>query len=450
MALARRGSGQRFSANIWPGFVDAMTALLMVLMFVLTIFMVVQSVLRDTISTQDAELSSLTAQISGLADALSFEKSKVVDLQSALAGSEQARATQAQLVASLTSQIAAQAQALGRANDQISDFEARLAALVSQRDATDAEIAALRDKLMSSEDEVKAMTLALETARKNAEETLSLLAAAEAAKKQLETSAGGRLSEAEKQAALLALANSELAKQQAVSADAAKKVALLNEQVAALRGQLASLQGVLDEAASRDAQAKVQVDSLGTQLNAALAQVASEQRKRAELEEAAKLQAQAEVEDLAKYRSEFFGRLSQLLAGRDGVRVVGDRFVFSSEVLFDPGRSSLADEGKVQIASVVQILNDVAGDIPASLDWIIRVDGHTDDVPLSGLGDYADNWELSQARALSVVRYMIDGLGFEPRRLAAAGFGQFRPVAEGENADARAQNRRIELKLTEQ
>jgi chemotaxis protein MotB len=450
MALARRGSGQRFSANIWPGFVDAMTALLMVLMFVLTIFMVVQSVLRDTISTQDAELSSLTAQISGLADALSLEKSKVGDLQSALANSEQTRATQSQLVASLTSQIAAQAQALGRANDQISDFEARLAALTAQREATDEEIAALREKLLSSEDEVKAMTLSLEAARKNAEDTLILLAAAEAAKKQLETTAGGHLTEAEKQAALLAIANDQLSKEQAVSAEAAKKVALLNEQVAALRGQLASLQGILDEAAARDAQSKVQVDNLGTQLNAALAQVASEQRKRAELEEAEKLRAQAEVEDLAKYRSEFFGRLSQLLAGRDGVRVVGDRFVFSSEVLFEPGRASLADEGQAQIASVVQILNEVAGDIPSSLDWIIRVDGHTDNVPLSGLGEYADNWELSQARALSVVRYMIDGLGFDPKRLAAAGFGEFRPVAEGDSTDARAQNRRIELKLTEQ
>ena len=140
MALARRGSGQRFSANIWPGFVDAMTALLLVLMFVLTIFMVVQSVLRETITTQDAELSSLSAQISGLADALALEQTKVGDLQSALDQSQQAREAQSQLVASLTSQIAAQAAALGRANDQISDFEARLAALVNQKEASDEEI----------------------------------------------------------------------------------------------------------------------------------------------------------------------------------------------------------------------------------------------------------------------------------------------------------------------
>jgi chemotaxis protein MotB len=449
MALARRGSGQRFSANIWPGFVDAMTALLLVLMFVLTIFMVVQSVLRETITTQDAELSSLSAQISGLADALSLERAKVGELQTALEGSEQARETQSQLVASLTSQIAAQAAALGKANDQISDFEARLAALVNQKQASDAEIEALRDKLLSSEDEVKAMTLALEQARQEAEDTLTLLAAAQAAKEGLEASAQVQLTEAEKQAALLALAQSELAKQETASAEAARKVALLNEQVAALRGQLASLQAVLDEAADRDEQAKVQVDALGTQLNAALAQVAAEQRARAQLEEAEKLRAQAEAKDLERYRSEFFGRLSQLLAGREGVRVVGDRFVFSSEVLFDPGRASLAGEGRAQIASVVQILNDVAGEIPSELDWIIRVDGHTDDVPLSGLGEYADNWELSQARALSVVRFMMDDLGMDPKRLAPTGFGQYRPVAEGTSTEARAQNRRIELKLTE-
>ncbi|MGB3146308.1 MAG: OmpA family protein, partial [Paracoccaceae bacterium] len=138
-----------------------------------------------------------------------------------------------------------------------------------------------------------------------------------------------------------------------------------------------------------------------------------------------------------------------LLAGRDGVRVVGDRFVFSSEVLFEPGAADLAPEGKQQIASVVSILQEIAPEIPPSIDWIIRVDGHTDDVPLSGLGEFADNWELSQGRALSVVRYMQNELGVPPERLAATGFGEYRPVATGETPEARAQNRRIELKLTE-
>ena len=220
--------------------------------------------------------------------------------------------------------------------------------------------------------------------------------------------------------------------------------------------QLGSLQDLLDASEARDADAKVQIDALGTRLNSALAQVASEQKRRAELEEAERIRLEeeakslkAETRELARYRSEFFGKLSQILAGREGVRVVGDRFVFSSEVLFNPGAADLSPEGKAQIAQVVATLSDVSAEIPPGIDWIIRVDGHTDDVPLSGFGEFRDNWELSQARALSVVRYMQGTLGFPPNRLAAAGFGEYQPVAPGDSAEARAQNRRIELKLTE-
>ena len=131
------------------------------------------------------------------------------------------------------------------------------------------------------------------------------------------------------------------------------------------------------------------------------------------------------------------------------MRVVGDRFVFSSEVLFQPGAADLAPEGKAQIARVAETFTELADKIPPQIDWILRVDGHTDNVPLLGTGAFRDNWELSQARALSVVRYMIDELGFPPYRLAATGFGEFRPVAEGDSPEARAANRRIELKLTE-
>jgi chemotaxis protein MotB len=212
---------------------------------------------------------------------------------------------------------------------------------------------------------------------------------------------------------------------------------------------LAQLQGMLDASAAKDSENNVQISALGTQLNQALAQVAAEQRKRAELEAAEASRLKAENQDLAKYRSEFFGQLSKLLADQPGVRVVGDRFVFSSEVLFQQGAADLAPEGQAQIAQVVQTLQRVVPDIPAGLNWIIRVDGHTDDVPLSGTGDFYDNWELSQARALSVVRYMTDVLGFAPDRLAAAGFGQYQPVVVGNSPEARAQNRRIELKLTE-
>lgn len=433
MALARKGP--KAPVNVWPGFVDAMAALLMVMMFVLTIFMVLQSVLRDTITTQDAELSELSGQLAGLSQALLIEQEKV-------AGLEQERAAQAEEVARLGASLALKTEELGRANAQISDFEARVAALAAQGSADAAQIAALRDKLKSSEDEVAAMTLALEEKRRAAEETLTLLAAAEAAKAELQARGTQALTEAEKRAGLLAAAEAALAREKSVSAEAQRKMALLNEQLVALRGQLADLQAVLDEASAKDKAAKVQVDSLGNQLNAALARVAAESRKRAELET-------AERKRLEKFRSEFFGRVSEVMAGREGVRVVGDRFVFSSEVLFDAGKADLSEAGKAQIARVASLLGEVAGEIPPEIDWIIRVDGHTDDRPLAGGGAFADNWELSQARALSVVRYMTGALGFDPKRLAAAGFGEFQPVTQGQGEADRAQNRRIELKLTE-
>jgi chemotaxis protein MotB len=226
-------------------------------------------------------------------------------------------------------------------------------------------------------------------------------------------------------------------------------MALLSQQVAALQAQLLNLQGLLDAAAEADAASRVQIDALGSQLNAALARAASEQRRRAELEEAERRRLEEEARQLERFRSEFFGQLRDVLAGRDGVRVVGDRFVFSSEVLFAPGSAELAAEGRAQIARVAEILRDVSADIPDSIDWILRVDGHTDNVPLTGTGAFRDNWALSQARALSVVRFLQDDLGFPPFRLAATGFGEHRPVAEGDSPQARAQNRRIELKLTE-
>ena len=290
------------------------------------------------------------------------------------------------------------------------------------------------------------MTLALEEQRKRAEETLTLLAAAQ-------TDAAKAVTGKD---ALLETAKAALAAQEAQSAKDARAVVLLNEQVAALRTQLGGLQSILDASAAKDAAARVQLEALGTQLNSALAQVASEQRRRADLEEAERKRLEeetksltAEAQNLAKFRSEFFGQLSRVLAGREGVRVVGDRFVFSSEVLFSAGAADLAPEGRAQIAGVVATLNEVAGQIPDSIDWIIRVDGHTDNVPLSGFGEFKDNWELSQARALAVVRYMQDDLGFPPERMAATGFGEWRPVAVGDTPEVLAQNRRIELKLTE-
>jgi chemotaxis protein MotB len=577
MALTRR-STQRMSGSIWPGFVDAMTALLLVLMFVLTIFMIVQFILRETISGQANELDELSAQVSELADALGLERNRTEALQGEIgtlnATLTEARSisdAQAALIAQLTTQTENQATELAAQAAKITSFEAQVATLLSERDralaegealsatveeletartqllseqealqlalakardevdagaeaarlaaakrealealvadlevkvtegqtALDEEEAgrlaeaaaaeALRERLQNADSELTAMTLALEEERKRAEETLTLLAAAKAAgvdldkrlasallqleeqasagadsaelRDRLEAELAARLNaeriatqtltQAEERARLLAAANLALAEEEAESAESQRKIALLNEQVAALRAQLGGLQAILDEGSARDQAAQVQIQKLGSELNAALARVAAEERIRAELEEAERKRLEAEAKELSAYRSEFFGKLREVLGNREGVQIVGDRFVFSSEVLFESARAELQPEGRAQVGRVAALLADVAGEIPDEVDWVIRVDGHTDNVPLSGRGTYRNNWELSQARALSVVEYMIDALGFPPDRLAATGFGEYRPVNPSDTPEARAENRRIELKLTE-
>ncbi|MEM9212588.1 MAG: peptidoglycan -binding protein, partial [Pseudomonadota bacterium] len=282
-----------------------------------------------------------------------------------------------------------------------------------------------------------------------AEETLALLAAAEAAKEILDTDATSALSELDRQKALLAQANALLASEEAKVSESQKQLALLNAQSIELRQQLNRLQGLLDASEARDADAQVQLELLGQNLNAALAQVAVEQKRRAELEEAERKRLAEEAKELASFRSEFFGRMRQLLEGRDQVQIVGDRFVFASEVLFATGSAQLGETGKAEIANVASILLSVAEDIPAEIDWVLQVDGHTDNIPVSSFGGFADNWELSQARALSVVRFLTDDLGLPPARLSANGFGEFQPIDTANTPEARQRNRRIELKLTE-
>ena len=193
----------------------------------------------------------------------------------------------------------------------------------------------------------------------------------------------------------------------------------------------------------------MQIEKLGANLNAALARVAAEERRRAELEARERERLEAEAKDLTRYRSEFFGRMREILGEREGVQVVGDRFVFPSEVLFAPGSATLGAEGQAQVARVAAVIRDIADDIPPEIDWVLRVDGHTDITPVSPGRAFRDNWELSQARALSVVRYMTQVQGIPADRLAATGFGEHRPIDPGLTPEALARNRRIELKFTE-
>ena len=718
MALSRRTSG-RFQNAIWPGFVDAMTGLLLVLMFVLTIFMVIQFVLRETIAGQSSQLDELAAEVSSLAEALGLADTDRADLALTVRDATATANQQSDLISRLTTQRDTTTQALIEAQNKITGFEAQVAGLLAERsdalaqisglestqaqlmdeqealnlalaqarteidegaeaarlaaarrEALEAMIAeletegaaddtrisdleaarladaaaaeALRARLENADAELTAMTLALEQKRQEAEDTLTLLAAARSASEDLdmklaaallaqqqaennltralndgedldarllaalslqettaaelaeartrlndatETADGlstrlaaaliagnqsddalkaaqealqqalsqgeqteaeiqaqlaaavlakqaleadlaaaqasgtaneqtvksleqrlaeaflanenlqarvealadqtnetaaqradlraqlaeaiaamnaarddatAQMTQAEQQAALLATANAALSDEKALSAESLRQVALLNEQVTQLRTQVGTLQTLLDLAEGADSDAQVQIESLGAQLNTALARVASEERRRRALEQAERERLEAEAERLAaeaqnleRFKSDFFGQLRDVLEGQDRVRIEGDRFVFSSEVLFQPGSADLSALGQGEIANIAGILRSIAADIPEGIDWVIRVDGHTDNIPLSGAGKYQNNWELSQARALSVVLYMANFLGIPPDRLAANGFGQYQPLNPADTPEARAQNRRIELKLTE-
>jgi chemotaxis protein MotB len=288
-------------------------------------------------------------------------------------------------------------------------------------------------------------------------------AAALAAKLAAEREATAQMNEAETRAVLLSEANKTLSKEKAISAKARREMAVLNLQVANLRSELQNLQGLLDDSMAKDIAEDVQLQNLGSQLNSALARVAQEERKRRKLEEAERRRLEREALvlqdkantatdkalDLERYRSEFFGRLRDLLGQQEGVRIVGDRFVFGSEVLFSSGNASLSNAGRAEVTKVAQTLKGVVGSIPAEINWVLRVDGHTDDAQVIANAQFEDNWELSTERALSVVRYLANELNIPPNRLAANGFGSYQPLNPDKTSAARAQNRRIELKLTE-
>ena len=345
-----------------------------------------------------------------------------------------------------------------RAEERIAELENAFERLAGQNEGA---LKSLEQQLA----EALATKVKAEGERQNLTEDLQ---AALAARLAADALADERLSALEQREILLAEARKSLGVSKDLSEkraneliEAAKQQELLNQQVATLRAELGKLQELLALSEQKDADAQIQLQNLGNRLNAALARAASEERKRRKLEEAERIRLEAEAkklkqernqladqaQDLANYKSEFFGRLREILAGQEGVKIVGDRFVFSSEVLFEPGAASLSEAGQLEIDKVANILLGVKDSIPDTIEWVIRVDGHTDNIPLSGAGEFRDNWELSQARALSVVRYMVEALQFPANRMSANGFGEFQPVNTDDTPEARAQNRRIEINL---
>ena len=334
LARARRGGG----INYWPGFVDALTTLLLAIIFLLSVFVLGQFFLGQELTSRDTVLERLNRQIAELTDLLALEKSGRSNLEGSLAG----------LQSTLRS----------------GELErSRLQGIIEQGGSADAR--------------ANELTTALQAERQ-------------------------------------------------VAARAQGAIELLNQQLTALRRQLAAVEDALSASENRDRESQARIADIGSRLNVALAQ---------------------RVQELARYRSDFFGRLRQILGERPDVRIVGDRFVFQSEVLFAAGQAGLRPEAAPEVDRVAAALIELDRQIPPDIPWIVRVDGHTDRRPIAS-AQFPSNWALSASRAIAVVQYLVSK-GVPAQRLAATGFGEFQPLDVGTTDEAFNRNRRIELKLTE-
>lgn len=367
---------RRRSIDFWPGFVDALSSLLMVLVFVLLIFTVGQFVLSDALSGRDKALAALNQELAQLARTLSMER-----------------------------------EARLKAETRAGELSASLAAAGSERDAlrlnlgdTQAALTQAQAQLEGSEAEVARLTL-------------DVKALAEL-KQQLEAEVASRLAQLEEQ-------QQKLAVQTELNAKNSAQLELLNRQVAALRTQLAELSASLDLAKAQAKAKDVRIEELGRELNLALAN---------------------KVGELQRYRSDFFGRLREVLGNRSDVQIVGDRFVVPSELLFASGTDELTPAARAQLDRIAQTLLEVTAEIPPEIDWVLRIDGHTDKRPIN-TARFPSNWELSTARAIAIVKHLVVS-GIQANRLAANGFGEFRPLDPADTPAAHAINRRIEIQLT--
>ncbi len=328
--------------NYWPGFVDALSTLILSIIFILTVFVVVQFYLQQEIAGKDAALGKLDAQIAQLTDLLSMEKTKQTNLE-----------------------------------NQLAQLRASLAAAETERDRY-----------------------------KGAAEV-----------------AGAALTAAQGKATEL---SGQIEGEKKISATALSQVEILNQQILALRRQLAAIEQALDASEKKDKEAQAKIADLGQRLNVALAE---------------------KVQELTKYRSDFFGRLREILGNRPDIRIVGDRFVLQSELLFDVGKAELKPEARVEVDKIAAAILELAQKIPPDIAWVLRVDGHTDIRPIAG-PVFKSNWDLSAARAIAVVQYLASK-SIPPEHLVAAGFGEFQPIDPAKTEDAYKRNRRIEFKLTE-
>ncbi len=529
---ARVGRRDR-ATNIWPGFVDALATLLMVIIFLLLIFVLAQFFLSEALSGRDTALDKLRGQVTELADLLALERQEQkslsdnfaelsVKLQTSIAMGNDLHASLAALRLSsketatrLSAQLAAandaltqvnllreeerknfelsmtelhktraeerheletrigEAEALGnKANERlkiqimkVTELNQDIAALKTLREELETKIANMAAKAVDADKALASTQKALanmaakaadadkalastqktlleeqilsETARAWAEKKLKMqikeitglvqdIAALKALREELEARITKLIAKAGEADNALSSNKKALLEERELSKSARAKIALLNKQTAALRAQLSRIEAALNASEKHNANQKIQIVNLGKRLNSALA---------------------SKVQELSRYRSEFFGRLRDVLGRQPGLRIVGDRFVFQSEVLFDKGSADIGAPGQSQLTTLAATLKVLSNKIPKDIDWVLRIDGHTDSDPIKTTR-FPSNWELSTARAIAVVQKLIDQ-GLAANRLVAAGFGKFRPIDGGQDEIAKRRNRRIELKLTQ-
>ena len=492
--LRRRGGGEEL--NPWPGYVDALSTLLMVIIFVLLVFVLAQAFLSVALTGRNRALDRLNQQMAELTDMLNLERGRSGELQNSVAQltrdlqsantardglsrqlaqlrDDQGRLqadrdtlrtdrdriaaqlsdaqTQVQAASGRSATLQAQITAAARTSDsagqetaavasQLADSRRQLAANQAQATgrerqladtqaqlaAAQAQLAQLRAQLVELDKTVTADKATIEARLSDLARLADQVRQLTALRDQLERQAGDAAARATTDAQRAAAVAAQLADTQKFSDTARAQIALLNRTVDELRAQLQQVSAALDisEKSGRDKDA--QVANLGQRLNTALA---------------------AKVEELQRYRSEFFGKLRDVLQNRPGIQVVGDRFVFQSEVLFPVGSADLTSAGQDQIRALAGTLKDIAKDIPSDVNWLLRVDGHADRQPL-GRGQFASNWELSAQRAINVVKLLVSE-GVPPARLAATGFGEYQPLDNSDAPDSYARNRRIELRLTD-
>jgi len=369
--------------DIWPGFVDALASVLIVFIFMLLVFVLAQFYATWELAGREATITRLERSIDELARTLSLERERSAQLQT-----------------------------------QLSDTETRLRATLAERDSLFGRLTASEGKLNLTQAELDEAKRTIRADRETIEARLADIVrlqrdieALRELRAKLETEVGER--------------DTTIANERQLTAAAESRVAELTRQIQALRDQLAAVSNALDLQKAKVKEQQVEIADLGKRLNLALAR---------------------RVQELNRYRSEFFGRLRAALGERPDIRIVGDRFVFQSEVLFDSGSAELGEAGREQVRRVARTLNEVSKTIPSDLDWVLRIDGHTDRRPIHN-AEFASNWELSTARALSIVRLLI-AEGVPPKRLIAAGFGENRPIDSGNSASAWRKNRRIEIRFT--